>query len=275
MDGPSGMRGPISGNTSMQSNELVESLNPLRSSYATLRADSGGPGKFRGGLGLVRQVEILSKEAFLSIVTDRSAIPPFGIYKGRSGLGQKWSIIRNRVEKPIPFEGKASRFKLTKGDIVCSLTAGGGGYGDPLDRDPEAVREDVIEGYVTLDSAMKVYGVVIDGKDFSLDKEATRKQRERLREQKRTFAVESYGAPLFLKGMKGVLLNREERAAFHSGDLVEIHYEQSAVPYRARVILKSAIKSKHALVDDETGQMMGIRKGDVITLINLSTPIHL
>ena len=269
MDGPSGMRGPISGDTSLQSNELVENLNPLRTSYATLRAYSGGPGKFRGGLGLVRQVEILSKEAFLSVVTDRSAIPPFGVYGGRSGFGQRWSVLRNGVEKLIPFDGKASRFKLGKGDIALSLTAGGGGYGDPLDRDPESVRRDVIEGYVSMESAAKIYGVVLKKKDLSIDKEATRKQRKALKERRRTFAAGNYGAPLFVKGMKGVLLNREEAKTFRPGAMVEIYHHECAVPYRARIILKTTVRSRQAWVDDEMWQMMGLEDGDSIQIINL------
>jgi N-methylhydantoinase B len=274
MDGPSGMRGPISGNTSLQSNEIVENLNPLRTSYGTLRVDSGGPGKFRGGLGMVRQVEILSKEAFLSIVTDRSAIPPFGVYQGRSGYAQKWSVLRKCLEKPIPFEGKASRFKLKKGDVVYSLTAGGGGYGDPLERDPERVRKDVIEGYVSLKSSMRAYGVVLNEEDLSIDEEATRKQRKMLKEQTKTFTVGRYGNPLFLKGVKGILLNREEATTFHPGDLVEIHHRECAVPYRERIFLKATVKSGNALVDDETHQMMGVAEGDGIKIVNLSSTIN-
>ncbi len=269
MDGPNGMRGPISGNTSLQSNELVESLNPLHTSYATLRADSGGPGKFRGGLGLVREVEILSKEAFLSTVTDRSAIPPFGVYEGQSGRGQEWSIVRNGVQRLLPFDGKASRFKLKTGDIVRTLTAGGGGYGDPLDRDPEAVRRDVIEGYVSKDSSKKIYGVVLKGKDLSVDDGATRKQRKTLRDRGETFTAGSYEDPLFIKGVKGVVLNRKEVAGFRPGDLVEIRCSGCAVAYRRRVILRSGVRSKHALFDEETCRMMGLNEGAVVRIRKL------
>jgi N-methylhydantoinase B len=264
MDGPNGMRGPISGNTSMQSNELVESLNPLRSSYATLRADSGGPGKFRGGLGLVRRVEILSKEAFLSTVTDRSAIPPFGVYGGLSGRGQEWSVIRNGVQRLLPYDGKVSRFKLKKGDIVSSLTAGGGGYGDPLERNAEAVQRDVVEGYISKESCRNVYGVVLKAKDLRVDRTATRKQRQTLREGGRTFTALSCGDPVFIRGIKGIVLNRTEAAGLRPGDLVEIYHEPCAVAYRRRIILQSRVKSKHALLDNETLQMMDLKEGSAV-----------
>jgi len=270
MDGANGMRGPCSGNVFLQSNELIENLYPLRVGYGTLRPDSGGPGKFRGGFGMVRQVEILPEEASLSIVTDRSVIPPFGVYKGQSGLGQRWSIVRKGVEKPLPFSGKASNFKLKKGDIVTCLTAGGGGYGDPLDRDPESVRMDVIQGYVSMDSAKEVYGVVLEEKDLSIDEKATQDQRKMVKGKRKLFILGGYGGPLFRNGVKVVMLNREESPAFHSGDLVEILHDECPVPYRARVIFRSQVKPKHALVDDETKQMMGIKDGATVQLINLS-----
>lgn len=271
MDGPSGMRGPSSGNVFLQSVELIESLNPLRTTYATLRRDSGGPGRFRGGLGLVRKVEILSKEASLSVVTDRSVIPPFGVFKGRSGFAQYWSVIRNGVEKPIPFAGKASNLKLKRGDIVHCLTAGGGGYGDPLERDPDRVRQDVIDGYVSIQAAREAYGVVLNKKDLSLDIKATRNQRKVMRDRKSFFTVKTHGTPRFMNGVKVVVLNREEAATFQSGDLVEIFYDDSPVPCRARVTFGAKVESKHALIDDETGQIIGLQDGDTIEIGNLFT----
>jgi len=270
MDGPSGMRGPSSGNVSLQSIELVESLNPVRTSYATFRQDSGGPGTFRGGLGLERTVEILSSRASLSIVTDRSTIPPFGVYKGQSGLAQYWSVIRNGVEKPIPFGGKTSDFTLKKGDIVRCLTAGGGGYGDPLKRDPEKVKRDVIEGFVSRQSARNVYGVALNEQDLTVNEEATSEQRKLLLESRKFFALGSYGAPRFKRGLKVVMLNTKDGDTFHSGDLVEIYHDKCGVPYRLRVTLKPTVERQDALVDDETLQMMHLRTGDVAHIVNLS-----
>ncbi len=271
MDGPSAMRGPISGNTFLQSMELVESLCPLYTSYATLRPDSGGPGKFRGGLGLQRQVEILCREGQLSIVTDRSAIPPFGVYGGLSGLAQKWSVLSNGTEKFIPFNGKTSKYKLKKGDIVNCLIAGGGGYGDPLDRDPEKVKEDVIEGYISMKAASTVYGVVLRKKDLSVDKRATSELRKTLNEKKRYFTLESCGAPLFVKGVRGVIVDRKEEKTLGAGDLVEIRHDASPVPYRARVVLKSNVKPKHVLVDDEVMEMMEVASGDSVQIIPIAS----
>jgi N-methylhydantoinase B len=253
----------------LQSVELIECLNPVHTSYATFRRDSGGPGRFRGGLGLARRIEILSKEASLSVVTDRSIIPPFGVLGGQSGHGQHWSVTRNGVEKPISFGGKASNFRLKRGDIVNCLTAGGGGYGDPLDRDPDRVRRDVIDGYVSLESARQVYGVVLKGKDLSVSEKATRDQRRTMRVGRHSFTLGTYRTPRSMKGTKVIMLNREEAGMFSSGDLVEIYHDNCPTPFRARVVFRARVQSKGALIDDETRQMMGLRDGDTIHLMNI------
>ena len=272
MDGPNGMRGPSSGNVSLQSVELIESLSPLRCSYATLREDSGGPGRFRGGLGLVRKVEVLAQSASLSTVTDRSAIPPFGIFKGQSGYGQYWSVIRNGIEKPLPFSGKVSNYKLKKGDIFQCLTAGGGGYGDPLERDPDIVRKDVIEGYVSMEAARETYGVVLNETDISIREQETQDQRQIIGNSRKLFTLGRYGVARFVKGVKAVMLSTQEATEFSNRSLVEIYHDECAAPHRARVILSSKVKPKYVLIDNESANIIGAKDGDILQLIALSTP---
>lgn len=271
IDGPSGMRGPSSGNVSLQSAELIESLNPLRTSYGTLRQDSGGAGKFRGGLGLIRKVEILSNDAYLSTVTDRSLIPPFGVFRGQSGFGQNWFVIRQGVEKSIPFAGKTSKLRLKKGDVVVSMTAGGGGYGDPLDRDPEKVRKDVVEGYVSLQSASDIYGVLLR-EDMSLDEMSTHERRKHIRENRNFFILGTYGTPRFYNGVKVVILSRGKEKIFSPGGLVEIHHPNSPVPIRARVAFRARVEGQQALIDEETLLMMGVEIGDTVEILKISSP---
>lgn len=271
IDGPSALRSPLSGDVYLPSHELVESLYPVIAKCLNLRVDSGGAGKFRGGLGLVRQIEIVAEAAALSAVTDRNKIPPFGVFQGQSALPQQWTVIRNRTERPISPTGKVRDLKLRKGDIASCRTAGGGGYGDPLDRNPDNVRNDVIEGYVSIKAARDVYGVVLKEDDFSTDIEATQARRKIIRGKRRFFISGGYGTPVFVEGVKAIMLNKEEAATFRTGDLIEIFYPEMAAPYRARVVFRSKVKPGHALVNNETKQMMGIKDGDSIQIINLSS----
>ena len=269
-DGPSAIRSPASGDVSLQSQELTESLYPVLVNCLELRPDSGGPGRFRGGLGLVRKVEILTDEAALSVVADRTKISPFGLFGGQSGAFQQWNIIRKGVEKPAsPQGGKVMNLRLKKGDVVCCRSSGGGGYGDPLDRDPEHVLSDVRDGYVSSEAAGNIYGVVLDGTGLAVDHTATARQRDMLRDRRKYFSVKSYGAPVFVKGVKAVMLNKAE-TGFQRGDLVEILHPKSAVPYRAKAVLKVRVGLKHCLIDDETRQMMQISDGDRVEIRKIS-----
>jgi N-methylhydantoinase B len=270
-DGASAIRSPASGDVSLQSQELTESLYPVIVKCLELRPDSGGAGRFRGGLGLVRKLEVLTDEAGLSVVADRAKIPPFGIFQGQSGNSQQWNIIRNGIEKPAsPEGGKVMSLRLGKGDVVCCRSGGGGGYGNPLDRDPDRVRNDIIEGYVSSKMAKNIYGVVFDAKDGSVDFNATQNQRRSIRDKKRYFTVGAYGVPIFAEGIKAIILNEAE-AGFQRGDLVEVVNSSCAVPYRAKVVLRSNVKLNHCLIDDETRQMMQINVRHIVEIRNISS----
>lgn len=160
--------------------EVAEVRYPLRVECFELRQDSGGAGKFRGGLGVRRDYRILGHEAGLTVTTDRvKYAPPWGLFGGKPGLPSITVVYRNdgREER----WRKISNLPLAADEVVSFQTGGGGGYGDPLERDPELVLQDVINGYISLKKAKEEYGVVIEEKEMKIDIEATEALRRKMR----------------------------------------------------------------------------------------------
>lgn len=150
--------------TSIQPAEAVELEHGLLIDRCELRTDSCGDGMHRGGLGLHREIRLLANEGTFSELSDRNLVPPFGVCGGYASSPNAFWVNRNgeRIE-PSGVPGKVSKFPLNKGDVVVLETAGGGGYGSALQRNPALVLEDVRQGYITRDRARQRYGVVILG----------------------------------------------------------------------------------------------------------------
>jgi N-methylhydantoinase B len=160
--------------------EIFESDTPLLVESRELLADSGGPGRMKGGIGQ-REVFKVPDDQYaplppvnLGIQAGRHIHPPDGLFGGKPGA--KAQFLVNGVSGN-PF----GLTQLKPGDVVTIDAAGGGGCGNPLEREPERVERDVIEGYVSLDKAREDYGVVINPKTLTLDEEGTRKLRESLK----------------------------------------------------------------------------------------------
>ena len=134
--------------------ELQELYYPLLYERHALRPDSGGAGKFRGGIGVELKVRPLH-DAYVSRNTDRIQCPPWGLLGGEEGKTNQTLIQRNGKEETLP--GKFSHLLVRPGETVTFLTAGGGGYGAPSIRDAAAVRRDVALGYVSREKAEKNY----------------------------------------------------------------------------------------------------------------------
>ena len=208
----------------VQSAEVVEAQCPLRIESHGLREGSCGDGEFRGGLGLRRDVRILGEAASLSVLGDKNIIPPFGVAGGVGGAANRFTVIRDgKTVEPSPVPGKVGDFALERGDVVRMETSGGGGYGDPLARAPERVRDDVALGYLDRDQARQRYGVVIgDGGD--VDATATWNQRARLGAA-REFAAVTVSNESDLDGpRRRIRLPGEiaRRLDIESGGLVEV-----------------------------------------------------
>jgi len=147
--------------TTLQPIEAIEQLYPVRVEATRLREDSGGPGRWRGGLGLTRAVRILAPHTRLSVLAEKAVLPPFGVCGGAAGATNRFWIRRDgRPIQPSPLPGKVSAFPVEADDILMMESSGGGGFGDALERDLALVAADLAEGYVTPDAATAVYGVV-------------------------------------------------------------------------------------------------------------------
>jgi N-methylhydantoinase B len=135
--------------------ELQELYYPLLYERHALRTDSGGAGKFRGGVGVEVKVTPLH-DLFVSRNTDRIHCPPWGLWGGAEGATNATLIQRNGAEEKLP--GKFSHLRVRPGETVTFLTAGGGGHGRSAERDRTAVERDVALGYVSEERARRDYG---------------------------------------------------------------------------------------------------------------------
>jgi N-methylhydantoinase B len=161
--------------------EIIESEFPTRVTRFELIADSGGAGEYRGGLGIRREYLNLADARF-SIRSMKHVIPPNGCAGGLSGRpGAIWINPDSAEAKRLPT--RYADYPLRAGDVFRLDTPGGGGYGDPLARDPERVLVDVREGAVSRAAAERDYGVVLkpEGRSWALDQAATRARRAELR----------------------------------------------------------------------------------------------
>jgi N-methylhydantoinase B len=159
--------------------EILESDTPLIVEKRELLTDSGGVGRMKGGLGR-RSILKIPDDAYaplppvnLGIQSGRHQHPPEGLFGGGDGAKAAF-LINGEPGNPYGLS------QLKPGNIITIDAAGGGGYGSPLERDVERVEADVREGYVSLESARKDYGVVIDSVTGTVDQEATRQRRERM-----------------------------------------------------------------------------------------------
>ncbi|MDA1325442.1 MAG: hydantoinase B/oxoprolinase family protein [Proteobacteria bacterium] len=173
-DGSNAVRSYNEGDfNSIQSVETVESQYPLRVERCEIREGACGDGANRGGFGLRRDIRILGHTAMLSVLSEKNVIPPYGVAGGSNGAANRFVVLRDgKLVQPSDVPGKVSGFPLRPGDVVREETAGGGGYGDPLTRDPDDVARDVAQGYLTADQAMVRYGVAL-GDDGAPDMLAT------------------------------------------------------------------------------------------------------
>ena len=155
--------------------EIIESEFPTRLTRFELIRDSGGAGEFRGGLGLRREYLNLADARF-SIRSMKHVIPPHGSNGGKTGrTGDIWINPEKDGAKRLPT--RYADYPLKEGDVFCLDTPGGGGFGDPLLRDPRSVLADVTQGFVSVEAAERDYGVVLDRSGGALDETATAKRR--------------------------------------------------------------------------------------------------
>ena len=171
--------------------EILESRFPLLHHACALRRDSGGPGRNRGGLSVMRRVSVHAKELTVSALSDRHFVGPWGLFGGKEGGTQAFRVKRAGdtafrtfseafgLESPTKFDN----VKVHEGDELLLEAPGGGGYGDPLERAPARVLADVLDRNVSRESAEENYGVVLAASNgtFVVDEAGTEARRARIR----------------------------------------------------------------------------------------------
>jgi len=176
--------------------EGQERVSPILTNEYQILTDSPGPGKWRGGAG-VRKTSTLREadRTVISYICDRERAVVWGIEGGLPSMPHGLSLRRAGSDKDEWLGSVFSDVPIGSGDLFSRPTAGGGGYGDPLERDPERVRQDVADDYVSIERARKDYGVVlrvldIDLAEYEVDVVATSEERALIRAGRRAWARE-------------------------------------------------------------------------------------
>jgi N-methylhydantoinase B len=157
--------------------EVYENKYPIMLKRYGIRIDTGGPGEFRGGNGLYREYH-LEAPASVYLWFERSQTPAWGLFGGQQATGP--DVVLNPKRKDEQHILKSNGLPLKADSVVLSQTGGGGGFGKAFKRDANRVREDVLDGYVSLEAAKQDYGVVFK-KDLTVDEAVTKKRRGTLK----------------------------------------------------------------------------------------------
>lgn len=178
-DGESGLVCSGDGETFIMSNEVLEVRQPIRVEQYSLNVEDGcGHGMFRGGFGLVKDYRIANSEASFTASFGRSLYPAWGMEGGMKGTPNYFILMRNKQE-PQRLR-KVAAASMKNGELIRLRTGGGGGYGDPLERDVKHVAWDVKNEYISRQDAERTYGVVFQEGSLEVDTTATSNLRSRL-----------------------------------------------------------------------------------------------
>ena len=169
---------PLAANVTNIPVEEIELDQPLRVEQYAFVPDTGGAGLHRGCLSIVRELRFLEQEGMLQIRSDRRTHLPYGLEGGAPGTPSSNTFNPGPSQVELPTH-VTQRFR--EGDVIRHVTAGGGGFGDPLERDPERVLHDVVNGKLTAGHVAREYGVIIDPPGLAVDGPATAEARARLR----------------------------------------------------------------------------------------------
>ena len=183
--------------------EFIEQRFPVTVEKVGLAIDSGGPGKYRGGLGYVKEIRS-SVDAHYTTVTERTAFSPIGIKGGKAGApGGSIKNPGDPNEENVFFSRDAVPVKA--GELIRLVTPGGGGWGDPLERPVDAVRLDVLRKLVSSESAKNDYGVVLNGADLVIDHKKTKTLRKGIADERGPIKLIDRGAYAQTLIKKGII----------------------------------------------------------------------
>ena len=262
-DGLDFVRTIRSGNVNIQSIEVLENLFPVFFHRHELRQDSGGPGQFRGGMGAVREYD--TSAGSITFLGDHAFIPPAGIYGGHPGGLLRWEVVRQGKSRIITpqFGSKTTAFPVEAGDTLRISTQGGGGYGDPIERDPDRVRDDVVDGKVSLEQAFRAYGVALHPETLEIDLEQTRARRQQIASERIYLTARPGGEPAMEKGLRVAWANPSlgDRGVVE-GDMAEAFATEIPTPLRFLVRFNSDVPEGSLLLDGEVWKAMGLTAGE-------------
>ena len=165
-------------NMASQSVEVTEAENPIQILSYEFLTDRAGAGKFRGGTPYRRDYRFLEEEGVLQVRSDRRRFRPYGLYGGQPGQ-PSWNFLNPDGENTL-LPSKLT-MEVRRGDVLRHELAGGGGWGDPLEREPAKVLKDVRNELISLDGAKRQYGVIIDSTTWQVDEAATGNTRKAMR----------------------------------------------------------------------------------------------
>jgi N-methylhydantoinase B len=168
------------GNTTNVPAESLELSYPLRVQRSDMRDDSAGAGRHRGGLGHIKEIEVLHGPIALTIRQNRHFTRPWGLFGG--GPAEFGDAEIRRVDGTVEAVPSMGMYSLETGDRLFCRCSGGGGYGDPFEREPEAVLDDVLDRKISRESAREDYGVILRENSGAIDEPATAALRRELGE---------------------------------------------------------------------------------------------
>lgn len=160
-DGSAGLVSLFGGGARITPVEVYERKYPLLFEQWSLRPDSGGPGKFRGGCGSIKQFRITRGDARLSAIGDREKFPPWGLCGGKQAVSQGMRLNVG-TDHEVDLTLKCNNYNIQAGDVVTVSVSGGGGYGDPLEREYWRCEDDYLQGYESRGHLKEFYGVILD-----------------------------------------------------------------------------------------------------------------
>jgi N-methylhydantoinase B len=175
-DGWGGL-GTARGTMAFTTTEMTEVQYPHRVLTREFATDSAGPGRWRGGMGVTCDMTPVDHEAVVQATVWGGRHPSAGWCGGENGRPNRIEIHVGRREELTVLGGDSLETPLGAGDVVRVVRSGGGGWGDPLQRDPRLVREDVIDEYVSVEGARRDYGVILDPVSLAIDAAATEAER--------------------------------------------------------------------------------------------------
>ena len=221
-----------------------------------------------------RALRVLAPHARYSLLADGAVLPAFGVLGGCSGLPVGAWIDRNGSREAFATPGKVAGHPLSRGNVVIVRSAGGGGYGDPLERDAERVANDVAEGYVSTHAARDTYGLVLAGS--GIDAEATAELRRRLKAARLRLATRlalDVFEPGAVSRRRICRMNPADAgsAGIGAADLVELDSGRAA-PLRAWAQLEPSVEAGFVHIDQRGLSILQARPGEQVTVRPLVPP---